>query len=170
MSEQLEIDGVEYTGINSNLRKIRRTILAIIMSIPLVLVLASTISMFFISEITVMWAIIFSTSTVLIVIFSIWFWWLIGQQVDNFKYARTENDLVIKKGVLFRKVVVIPYGRLQFVDVEQGPLLRKYKLASVTLHTASVESVTPIVGVEIQKAKQLRKELLELGEANLSGL
>ena len=40
-------------------------------------------------------------------------------------------------GIVFRQLVVVPYGRMQYVDVNAGPLARRFRIASVQLHTAS---------------------------------
>ena len=170
MKNNLEIEGLEYKSVDPSLKKIRRIIMSIFIIILWVANTSAILSIYASQGLTTPVITIFSIFYLLIIILFIWSWWLIGRQVDNYKYAKAEKDLVISKGVLFREIKVIPYGRMQFVDVHQGPLLRAYKLAKVSLHTASSQSLLPITGIKENEAKTLRQELLVLGEANLAGL
>lgn len=48
-----------------------------------------------------------------------------------------ERFLRVRKGWLFRSTTTIPYNRVQHVDVKQGPLLHKFDLTTIVIHTAS---------------------------------
>jgi uncharacterized protein len=76
----------------------------------------------------------------------------------------------VRRGVMFRSLVVVPYGRMQFVDVEAGPLARKLGYASVQLHTASPATDASIPGLVPDEAARLRDRLARRGEARLAGL
>ena len=52
-------------------------------------------------------------------------------------YAERDDDLLVRRGILFRDLVVVPYGRMQYVDVQAGPVDRRFGIAKVQLHTAS---------------------------------
>jgi len=69
-----------------------------------------------------------------------------------------------------RNLVVVPYGRLQFVDVHAGPLDRLAGVARVQLHTASASSDAAIPGLAPAEASRLRDRLAARGEARLAGL
>ncbi|HET8616283.1 MAG TPA: PH domain-containing protein [Actinomycetales bacterium] len=99
-----------------------------------------------------------------------WAWWVIGRQVHALGYAERDEDLLIRRGVMFRSLVVVPYGRMQFVDVEAGPLARKLGYASVQLHTASPSTDASIPGLVPDEAARLRDRLARRGEARLAGL
>lgn len=99
-----------------------------------------------------------------------WLWWLIGRQVVAVSYAERDDDLLVRKGVMFRSLVVVPYGRMQFVDVEAGPLDRALGIARVQLHTASPGSDASIPGLVPEQAATLRDRLARRGEARLAGL
>ncbi|WP_346767504.1 PH domain-containing protein [Knoellia koreensis] len=99
-----------------------------------------------------------------------WVAWVIGRQVPMISWAETAEELVIRKGRLFRTVVSVPYGRLQFVDVQSGPLARKFGMATVELHTASPESGGQIPGLPTEVAEQLRERLAARGESQRAGL
>jgi len=86
------------------------------------------------------------------------------------RYQERDEDLVVSRGVMFRRQSVVPYGRMQFVDVTAGPVERAFKLATVKLHTAAAASDARIPGLERDEAARLRDRLAELGEARAAGL
>ena len=85
-------------------------------------------------------------------------------------YAERDEDLIVSRGVMFRRLSVVPYGRMQFVDVTAGPVERAFRLATVKLHTASAASDARIPGLERDEAARLRDRLAALGEAKAAGL
>ena len=95
---------------------------------------------------------------------------LIPRQVRAWGYAERDEDLLVRKGVMFRSMVVVPYGRMQYVDVQAGPLDRRFGLATVQLHTASAGTDAAIPGLSPQEAARLRDRLASAGEARLTGL
>ena len=99
-----------------------------------------------------------------------WAWWLVGRQVSAMSYAELPDELVIRKGRIFRTLVTIPYGRIQYVDVEAGPLLRRAGLAEVEVHTANPQSAGSIPGLPEPVAHRLRESLSSLGESRRAGL
>ena len=97
-------------------------------------------------------------------------WTTIGRQVAAYGYAERSDDLLIRKGLMFRGMVVVPYGRMQFVDVQAGPLERAFGIARVQLHTASAGTDALIPGVREEEAARLRDRLASRGQARLAGL
>jgi membrane protein YdbS with pleckstrin-like domain len=85
-------------------------------------------------------------------------------------YAEREDDLLVRRGVMIRRLTVVPYGRMQFVDVTAGPVDRLFGLATVQLHTAAAASDARIPGLERAEADRLRDQLASLGEAKAAGL
>jgi hypothetical protein len=85
-------------------------------------------------------------------------------------YEERDEDLVVSRGVMFRRQSVVPYGRMQFVDVTAGPIERSFSLATVRLHTAAAASDARIPGLEREEAARLRDRLAALGEAKAAGL
>jgi len=99
-----------------------------------------------------------------------WGMWLVDRNWRAWGYAERDDDLLVTHGVLFRKLTVVPYGRMQFVDVQSGPLERRLGLATVQLHTASPASDARIPGLPPDEAARLRDRLAALGEAQAAGL
>ncbi|QIK65096.1 PH domain-containing protein [Nocardioides sp. HDW12B] len=99
-----------------------------------------------------------------------WQWWFIGRVVRRWGYAEQAEELYITRGALVRVLVAVPYGRMQYVDVNAGPLDRALGIATVTLHTASPGTTAVIPGLPALEAARLRDRLTELGEARAAGL
>jgi membrane protein YdbS with pleckstrin-like domain len=99
-----------------------------------------------------------------------WSWTLIGRNQRSWKYAEREDELLVSHGVMFRQLVVVPYGRMQFVDVAAGPLERSYGIATVELHTATPATDAKIPGLHPDEASRLRDRLSALGQAQAWGL
>ena len=85
-------------------------------------------------------------------------------------YAERVDDLLIRRGVFVQRLSVVPYGRMQFVDVTAGPVDRLFKLATVQLHTAAAATDARIPGLAADEAERLRDQLAGLGEARAAGL
>lgn len=100
----------------------------------------------------------------------VWGWWLIGRQVAAMGYAERDDDLLVRRGVLFRGIVVVPYGRMQYVDVQSGPIDRWLGIARLQLHTASAGTDAAVPGLVADEAARLRDRLASRGEARLAGL
>jgi len=99
-----------------------------------------------------------------------WSWVLIGRNQRSWRYAEREDELLVSHGVMFRELVVVPYGRMQFVDVTAGPLERAYGMATVELHTATPATDAKIPGLHPDEAGRLRDRLSALGQAQAWGL
>ncbi|MEH3033751.1 MAG: PH domain-containing protein [Aeromicrobium erythreum] len=99
-----------------------------------------------------------------------WVVWWPPRYQRSIAYAEQEDDLLVTRGVMFKRLVAIPYGRMQFVDVAADPVDRALSIASVTLHTASTETAATIPGLPADEARRLRNRLTELGEARGAGV
>lgn len=99
-----------------------------------------------------------------------WGWRLLGRNWRSWRYAERADDLLISRGVLWREETVVPYGRMQLVEVSSGPVERYFGLASVQLHTAAAATDATIPGLDPAEAERLRDRLTELGGARSAGL
>jgi membrane protein YdbS with pleckstrin-like domain len=88
----------------------------------------------------------------------------------SWAYTERDEDLIVERGVMIRRLSVVPYGRMQFVDVTAGPVDRIFRLATVKLHTAAAATNARIPGLEREEAARLRDRLAALGEAKAAGL
>jgi membrane protein YdbS with pleckstrin-like domain len=95
---------------------------------------------------------------------------LVGRRVRSWGYREREDDLLVSHGVVVARLSVVPYGRMQFVDVTAGPAERAFGLVTVRLHTAAAASDARIPGLDREAGARLRDRLAALGEARASGL
>ncbi|HEV7208173.1 MAG TPA: PH domain-containing protein [Mycobacteriales bacterium] len=96
--------------------------------------------------------------------------YFLRRRVRAWGYAERDDDLLIRRGVLISKLSVVPYGRMQYVDVTAGPFERAFGLATVRMHTAAAASDARIPGLLAPEAARLRDALAALGEARATGL
>lgn len=99
-----------------------------------------------------------------------WIAVVVRRQVRALRYAERADDLLIRRGIMLRSLVVVPYGRMQYVDVSSGPLARRFGIATVQLHTAAPGTDATIPGLPPEEAARLRDRLASRGEARLAGL
>lgn len=99
-----------------------------------------------------------------------WIWWALGRNAASHGWAERELDLLVRRGFFFRSLTVVPYGRLQVVEVEAGPVSRSFGFATVTLVTASAHTDARIPGVPVEAARLLRDRLTARGETAAAGL
>ncbi|MEU5089055.1 PH domain-containing protein [Streptomyces sp. NPDC021356] len=113
---------------------------------------------------------VWSACAVLPLALTVWGWVLLGRNWRSWRYAERADDLLISRGVLWREETVVPYGRMQLVEVTSGPVERHFGLATVQLHTAAAATDATIPGLDPAEAERLRDRLTELGEARSAGL
>lgn len=99
-----------------------------------------------------------------------WLMWLIPRQVAAVSWAELPEELAIRKGRVWRSMVTIPYGRIQYVDLTSGPYKRSQGLADITVNTASPASSGDLPGLPVEVAEELRVRLSAHGEAQRAGL
>lgn len=75
------------------------------------------------------------------------------------QYAEAPDELLERHGLLNRSVTIVPYGRLQSVDVTQGPFERMFGLGSVKLQSASLLGTPIVSGLEHADAQALAERL-----------
>lgn len=92
------------------------------------------------------------------------------RSLRSWGYAERAEDLLVRHGLLYRRLSIVPYGRMQFVDVTAGPIERLFGLSTVQLHTAAAATDAKIPGLPPQEAARLRDRLAALGEARAEGL
>ncbi len=94
----------------------------------------------------------------------------LARRVASWGFAERNEDLMVRRGVMIRRQSVIPYGRMQYIDITAGPLERSLGLATLRMHTAAAASDARIPGLEQAVAAKLRDQLAALGEAQAAGL
>ncbi|MDZ8171500.1 PH domain-containing protein [Microbacterium xanthum] len=85
-------------------------------------------------------------------------------------YQLRRDDLVFRKGILWQRVVAVPYGRMQLVDITHGPLDRGFGIAQLKLVTAAASTGVVIPGLRQSAAEVLRDTLIDVAETRRTGL
>jgi membrane protein YdbS with pleckstrin-like domain len=155
--------GNDWRPVSPALARLRRTVLVSVAGIALVI----TLVLGLVLE-TPVWPVLVVAALLVLVVAGGWV--LIGRNARWWGYAERDEDLFIRHGALFRTLVVVPYGRMQYVDVQAGPLEQAFKIASVHLHTASPGTSARIPGLPADEAARLRDRLTSLGHAQAAGL
>lgn len=77
------------------------------------------------------------------------------------------RGLEIRRGVVWREVVHVPRSRVQHTDVSQGPLERRFGLATLVVHTAGTQHASiPLPGLEHRTAMRIRDHLVAAGRGD----
>lgn len=155
--------GQQWTGVSLRLRTMRR-MLALVAALGAALLLGGSLSV----AVQAWWPP--ALVTALCAVLAAWAWVVIGRNQRAWGYAERDEDLLVRRGILFRQLVVVPYGRMQFVDVTAGPLERRFGIARVQLHTAAATTDAFIPGLPPEQAAVLRDRLAARGEARAAGL
>lgn len=118
-------------------------------------------------------------------IFGFWFVWIPAgvilviiaitmsvtpRQARAYGYQLRDDDLVFRKGILWQRVVAVPYGRMQLVDITHGPLDRGFGIAQLKLVTAAATTGVVIPGIPQASAETLRDTLIAVAETRRTGL
>lgn len=105
-----------------------------------------------------------------LLIWGIVYAFIIPRQVRAMGYLEKRDDLLLRRGILFRHQVAVPYGRIQYVDIRQGPLQRMLGITYIVITTAGGGTASTFEGLEMAEAERLRDELTQRGYARLAEL
>lgn len=105
-----------------------------------------------------------------LIAFAVGWFWFAPRTASAWRFAEREQDLLVRRGRLNRHLTVVPYGRMQVIEVSADPLERWLGIANVTLVTASASTDAHIPGLPADVARELRDRLAAKGEAAAAGL
>ena len=75
-------------------------------------------------------------------------------------YCEEEDELHIRYGLLVRYRTVVPFGRVQHIDVAQGPVERRFGVSTLILHTAGTRaSAVALPGLPPEEAARMRDRI-----------
>lgn len=95
---------------------------------------------------------------------------VIPRQARSIGYQLRADDLVFRRGILWQRMVAVPYGRMQLVDITHGPLDRGFGIAQLKLVTAAAATGVTIPGLTQAAAERLRDTLIDVAETRRTGL
>ncbi len=114
-----------------------------------------------------------------------WWTWLVGgvlslillvgliitpRQARALGYMLREDDVVFRRGILWQRFIAVPYGRLQLVDISQGPLDRAFGIAKLKMISAAATTNVSIDGLPEAAAEALRDTLIAVAETRRGAL
>ena len=83
-----------------------------------------------------------------------------GRRYRAWGYAAGEDELTVKHGLMIRKVTIVPFGRVQHIDVAQGPIQRMLGLATLVLNTAGTRgAAVRLPGLLHGQAEEMREQI-----------
>ncbi len=100
----------------------------------------------------------------LVLVAAVALWLLAGRFQRSWGHVEGEAELYLTYGVLVRQLVVVPYGRMQVVDVTTDLLEQALGIATVRVRTAASTADTRVVGLPLADAVQLRDRLAARSE------
>jgi len=72
-------------------------------------------------------------------------------------YQLTDDELRVAHGLFFRNDTIVPFVRVQHIDLEQGPVERQYGLSSLVVHTSGTHNSTvTLPGLRTEVATAMR--------------
>jgi membrane protein YdbS with pleckstrin-like domain len=78
-----------------------------------------------------------------------------------FRYRLDALGIDIRAGVVWRRLISVPRSRVQHIDVAQGPIERRYGLATLSIYTAGTEfAKVDLPGLPYPRAVKIRDHLL----------
>jgi membrane protein YdbS with pleckstrin-like domain len=92
------------------------------------------------------------------------------RQARSYGYQLRRDDIVFRRGILWQRMVAVPYGRMQLIDITHGPIDRGFGIAQLKLVTAAATTGVTIPGLTQDAAERLRDTLVEVAETRRTGL
>ena len=87
----------------------------------------------------------------------VWALWSPGRRYRSWGYRVEDEELHIRHGLWTRIRTIVPFGRVQHIDVAQGPIERQFGVARLILHTAGTRSsAVGLPGLESAEAERIR--------------
>lgn len=95
---------------------------------------------------------------------------ILPRQARAIGYMLRADDIVFRRGILWQRMIAVPYGRMQLVDITRGPVDRAFGIAKLKLVTAAATTGVEIPGMTEDAAESLRDTLIDVAEMRRTGL
>jgi len=122
--------------------------------VGIILIIAVVLSVFL--EFNALWKYILTASIYAVALLTL----IYSQVMPKYKYEKFRYDIDEEKislifGVFSQRNVIIPMKRVQYVDTEQGIIIKRYNLIKLTIHTAGGAYKIPFLEKDIGDKLQL---------------
>jgi membrane protein YdbS with pleckstrin-like domain len=149
--DRLEVPGVTWRRVSPKL-------------VWVVVVLAAGVAMFLLQ---VWWAFAALAAVGIVAVVNLA---LTRRRVRSIGYQLREDDLLFRRGIMWQRFVAVPYGRMQLVDINRGPIARGLGLSELKFVTAAAAAGVTIPGLTEAEAEELRDHLVSVAESRRAGL
>jgi membrane protein YdbS with pleckstrin-like domain len=95
---------------------------------------------------------------------------IIPRRVRSIGYQLRDDDLLFRRGIMWQRFVAVPYGRMQLIDINRGPIARALGLSELKFVTAAAAAGVTLPGLRAEDADELRDRLVALAESRRAGL
>lgn len=95
---------------------------------------------------------------------------ILPRQARALGYMLRADDVVFRRGILWQRIIAVPYGRMQLVDITHGPLDRAFGVSQLKMVTAAATTGVQIPGLTQAAAESLRDTLIDVAETRRTGL
>lgn len=160
-SAAFTVPGVEFTPVSPHLVGARLVTGALWMALPAVGAIIALIML------PTPWRFI---PVSVVAIACLWMGWVLVRNARSYSYAELDDELAICRGIMFRRMVLVPYGRMQTIEITAGPVATRFGITTLSLNTAAGGTDAAIPGLEPAEAERLRERLAERGELKMAGL
>ncbi|WP_349898849.1 PH domain-containing protein [Parafrigoribacterium soli] len=92
------------------------------------------------------------------------------RRVRSIGYQLRDDDLLFRRGIMWQRFVAVPYGRMQLIDINRGPVARVLGLSELKFVTAAAAAGVTLPGLTAADADELRDQLVALAESRRAGL
>lgn len=92
-----------------------------------------------------------------ILLYIMWGFISVTKRFQNMSYALRQKDISYKSGWIWKRLVTVPFNRIQHVSIDQGPIERNFKLSRLIIYTAGGSSSdVAIPGLRPETAQELK--------------
>uniref|UniRef100_UPI00403F8FD3 PH domain-containing protein n=1 Tax=Candidatus Enterococcus willemsii TaxID=1857215 RepID=UPI00403F8FD3 len=140
------------------IKKVWQRTLVVTSCISLIVLIGISIAAYYFEWWNQYWTIVMSSLFGVVIVATISSGWLLPYRYLYYRYELTNDEMLFQKGYFFRSTTIVPIVRIQHIETEQGPFLRKEKLMEIVVHTAA--TTHRIAGLDIEEAQQLRAEIM----------
>lgn len=95
-----------------------------------------------------------------VVLILIGIWRMPARRYAAWGYRVEEDELAVRHGLMFRALTLVPFGRVQHIDLAQGPIERAFGLATLVLNTAGTRGAAiRLPGLAQADAEEMRDHI-----------
>lgn len=126
----------------------------------IVILLVASLASYVLWQLDISWVIVVAVPALAAIVSVVLTWLVPAVRWRHWRYEVTEQELHLQYGIVVLTRTLVPMVRVQHVDTKQGPILRRYGLASVEVATAAGTQEIPALAVDV--ADGLRNRIAEL--------